>query len=222
MITETPQPKKRKLTATKAKHRVVLKNLAENGGRMTQAIRDSGLYSATVIDNPRKITDSRSWQELVEEELPDSLLTEVHTNLLNATRLDHMVFPLGPRNEAQRAKFIETEKEKALKAKREWVDQDFLTDEEIRDYLAEVNCTLRRIVHGETARHVYFWAADNLARDKALDKGYKLKGRYAPEGVPPPRGNTYNFIFSAPVQEKIKVMENDIKKLLIIPHAKQD
>ncbi len=31
------------------------------------------------------------------------------------------------------------------------------------------------------ARHVYFWSADNKARDGALDMAYKLKGKYAPE-----------------------------------------
>ncbi len=219
---EATQPKpKKKISAVKVKHRKVLTKLAENGGKLAEAIRETGLYSESVARNPDKITNSKTWQELVEEEMPDSLLADVHKSLLNASRLDHMVFPLGPRNEAQRAKYVEQEKAKALKANREWVEQDFLTDDDIAEYLADVNCTLRRIVHGETARHVYFFAADNKARDAALDKGYKLKGRYGNEGVPPPRGNTYNFVFSSEAQAQIRALENGLKQLFTQPNKPQ-
>ena len=219
MVTKTPQRKKHVLTATKAKHRKVLTNLAKNGGKLAEAIRDTGLYSEEVARNPSKITNSRSWNELVEEELPDELLTEVHTGLLKATRLDHMVFPLGPRTNKQKKTIQALPKKLSTILDAEMQMQETeLSDEDIVAMLAEVNCTVRKIVHGETARHVYFWAADNLARDKALDKGYKLKGRYGDEGVPPPRGNIYNFIFGAEVQEKIRVMEGDIKKMLVQPN----
>lgn len=218
MVTKAPQPKK-KISAVKTKHRQVLAKLDENGGNLAEAIRETGLYSESVALNPQKITESKSFQELLEEEMPDSLLSTVHKSLLNATHLDHMTFPLGPRTSKEKKKWVEAKIAKAIAAGKtaDSVDQDVMSDEDIGEMLAEVNCKLRRVVHGETARHVYFWAYDNMARDKALDKGYKLKGRYGNEGVPPPRGNTYNFVFSAEAQEQIKALEGGLRKLFMQP-----
>jgi len=217
MMANQPQPKKAKVKFTRPsvaeKHKRVLTNLVENGGNLGKAIRDTGLYSESVAETPTKILNSKTWNELVEEVMPDSLLSEVHTGLLRSTRLDHMVFPLGPKGEDDE-NFSGAQPNKESSEPEQTKERTSLTDKEIVAMLAETGCTVRRIVHGETARHVYFWAPDNMARDKALDKGYKLKGRYGSEGVIPPRGNTYNFIFSAPVQERVNEIESEIKKLL--------
>lgn len=101
-------------------------------------------------------------QNAIHAALDDDLLAEKHLQLLNSTTLDNMTFPLGP------------------KTKAECVDDTKLSDEEIRELLLEVNCKVRRIVHSEHARYVYFWCADNKARKDALDMAYKLKGNYAP------------------------------------------
>ena len=179
------------------RHKKVLKNLTENGGNMRNAILDAG-YSQEIADNPQKITESKTWNEVVEEELGDGELMEKHKQLLNSSRIDHMVFGLGPKKN-------EDKKE----------GEDVLSDVEIIEMLAEVNCKVRRIVHGEQARHVYFWSNDNKARKEALDMAYKLKGRYGDENQDrKPHGNTYNFIFSAPVQQKIKVIDAEIKEML--------
>jgi len=95
-------------------------------------------------------------QNAIQEALPDEVLGHKHRELLESVTLDHMTFPLESSN-------------------------DPLTDDEIREYLKEVNCKVRRIVHGEQARHVYFWANDNRAVKDALDMAYKLKGKYAPD-----------------------------------------
>lgn len=113
------------------------------------------------------------------EHFDDEEVVKVHKQNLTATRLDHMVFPLGPEGEDDLNFSGATPNQK--NRIEEYVERTTLTDKDIIDMLAEVNCTVRKIVHGETARHVYFWAADNMARDKALDKVYKLKGAYAPE-----------------------------------------
>jgi hypothetical protein len=84
-----------------------------------------------------------------------------------------MVFPLGPEEE--------TDEESGEEESEGDGERTTLTDKEITHMLKEVNCVVRKIVHGRTARHVYFWAADNKARTGAIDMGYKLKGKYAPE-----------------------------------------
>lgn len=99
--------------------------------------------------------------DAIQEALPDEVLGEKHRALLNSTRLEHMVFPLGPKDGE--------------------IDDTKLTDEEIVLLLASVNCTVRKIVHGDIARHVYFWSVDSSAVKGALDMAYKLKGLYAPD-----------------------------------------
>lgn len=136
---------------------------------ISKEMRESGVYSKRTSTKPEKLTRSKGWQTLLETHLSDELLSQTHHDLLKATRLDNMVFPLGVKTEDERLKLPEDKREKVI------------SDEEIVLLLASVNCTVRKIVHGEHARHVYFWSADNKARDGALDMAYKLKGKYAPE-----------------------------------------
>ncbi len=59
----------------------------------------------------------------------------------------------------------------------------------------------------------------------AIDKGLKhSKDIYGviEDNPKSPTGNTYNFIFSAEVQEKVKAIEGEIKQMLIQPHVKED
>lgn len=213
------QQKKLTRPAIAFKHKRVLDNLVENGGNMSKAIRDTGMYSETMSSTPSKITNSVTWNELMEIHISDNELASKHKELLNATRLDHMVFPTGPKNEEEALEYSEEQQTKAEKKGEDYKEVDYLTDDDIRQMLLDVNCKVRRIMHGETARHVYFWASDNKSRKDAIEMGYKLKGRYANDEMSKPRsGNTYNFIFSAPVQEKVKAMEADIKAMLIKPN----
>ena len=145
------------------KQETAIKKVVENGGNVSKAMRDAK-YSIQTAKNPKKLTDSKAWEEIMQQQLPDKAIARVHKELMGATRMEHMTFP--PFNEEK----------KNNKGKGEQ-----LTDDDIVLFLAEVNCRVRRIVHGELVRHVYFWSADNVARDKALDKAYKLKGHYQAE-----------------------------------------
>jgi hypothetical protein len=87
----------------------------------------------------------------IQDALPDDLLAARHLELLNASDIDHMVFPLN------------------------------MMDEDITDLLKENNCTPKRFMHSETQTHVWFFSADNKARKDAIDMAYKIKGSYAPE-----------------------------------------
>lgn len=148
-------------------------------------------YSPAMAKNPQKLTSSKGWKELVDEYLSDKELAQHHQALLNSTRIDHLVFPLGPKDEddinfsGARANQNDGERDEDADPEaampEDYKERTTLTDGEIIEMLAEVNCRVRRIVHGETARHVYFWSSDNRARKDALDMAYKLKGNYAPE-----------------------------------------
>ncbi len=128
----------------------VVKKILENGGNVSKAMRDSG-YSPLTAKTPSKLTDSQGFKNLLEKYLPDKLLTQKHLELLNATDIGHMVFPLKT------------------------------TDQEIKELLASVNCTPKKIQHGMEAIHVWFWARNNKAIKDALELAYKLKGSFAPE-----------------------------------------
>jgi hypothetical protein len=113
-------------------------------------MREAG-YSESTSETPSRLTDSKAWQEAMEKFLPDDDLLKAHKELLAATHIEHMVFPVA------------------------------VTDEEITELLESVNCKPRKFQHGETANHVWFWAKDNMALKNGLDLAYKLKGKYAPE-----------------------------------------
>lgn len=128
--------------------------IQENPGKpIGEAMREAGYATATSL-KPSDLTDSKAWNDLLDEYLPRTALLGTHQGLLRASHLDHMTFPL---------------------------ETPALLDSHIVEMLAELNCKVRRVVHGETARHVYFWSPDNKARNDALEKGYKLRGDYAPE-----------------------------------------
>lgn len=148
---------------------------------ITKEMRESGVYSKATSKHPEKITKSKGWQELLNEHLSDGLLSMRHHELLNATTLDHQTYPMGTRTNAEKEEWYKKREKDAKKKKVPYMQVEILSDEDIRELLASVNCTVRRIVHGEMARYVYFWSADNRARKDALDMGYKLKGKYAPE-----------------------------------------
>lgn len=132
------------------KQKEAIKNVVENGGIISKAMLDAG-YSPNTAKTPQKLTESKAWEELMKKFISDEDLAKAHKQLLDATRIEHMVFPLK------------------------------ITDEEIKELLEEVNCKVRKIQHGDTANHCWFWAKDNNALKNGLDLAYKLKGKYAPE-----------------------------------------
>jgi len=107
-------------------------------------------YSPITAINPSNLTNSKGFKELMEKNLPDNLLTKKHKALLNSKRIEHLVFP------------TKTE------------------DKEIKKLLRSVNCKVRKIQHGEMAKHVWFWSQNDRALKDGLDMAYKLKGKYAP------------------------------------------
>ena len=165
------------------KQKKALDILAGNGGSVGAAMREAG-YSAVTADTPKKLTESKAFKEIFGEYITDEDLAQKHKELLNASRLDHMTFPMGPQTEKEKKVLDAMDVEKPIKSileAEQALQRTDLTDDDIVAMLRELNCTVRRIVHGQTARHVYFWSADNKARKDALDMAYKHRGAYAPE-----------------------------------------
>lgn len=173
-----------------------MKKVVENHGNVSKSMREAG-YSAKSAKNPKNLTESSAWEKLMKKYLPDEMLAETHHQLTRSMRVEHMVFPLGPEGEDD-INMSGGRKKKPKKEKRETdeledqpgggallrrggeeEERTTLTDKQIIKMLAEVGCTVKQIVHGNTARHVYFWAPDSKSRKDGLDMAYKLKGKYA-------------------------------------------
>lgn len=182
------------------------KLMAENGSRpqplpKAEIMKEAG-YSTTIQRAPSKITDSPTFQELLEQYMPNDNLAQVHKRLLNTRKIEHMVFPLGPVDEDdENLSGSNPNAYNALDGLDHPVERTTLSDQEIKDMLAEVNCVVKRIVHGQTARHVYYWAHDAKAQSTALELAYKMKGLIGKgEGDKPPINLNFgvqNFVKTA-------------------------
>lgn len=169
-------PKKRPKKYPTLKQKAVFDKVVNGGKSISAAMRESG-YSATTAQKTEKITATLGWKELMKKHLSDESLSKAHEELLHAKKLDHMVFPPFRHKE-------DDDQDDGDDASDENIGEDFgeqLTDADIRTMLTDVGCTVRKIVHGEQARHVYFWSMNDKARKDALDMAYKLKGHYEAE-----------------------------------------
>jgi hypothetical protein len=68
--------------------------LENRGKSVSSAMREAGYADATA-KNPKNLTGTQAWKDLLEKALPDKKLLTVHKKLLNAQKVEHMVFPLG-------------------------------------------------------------------------------------------------------------------------------
>ncbi|WP_437770629.1 hypothetical protein [Arthrobacter sp. KNU40] len=132
--------------STKRQEKAVQLFVENHGKSVSAAMREAG-YSEATAKNPKNLTRSDTWQELLEKALPDKKLLSAHKKILNAQKLEHMVFPLG------------------------------MDEVDIKKLLNSVGSTPRKIKHGESAIHVWFWSPDQKARANAVDMAYKLKGK---------------------------------------------
>jgi hypothetical protein len=157
-----------------------------NGGKVGPAMREIGL-SEKYADNPQKFTATIAFQEALAEYkdyFPDSEVVPVHKSLLHSKKIEHMVFPLGPRTDEDEGRDDDEMEPQthggSLIRYGDTAERTTLSDEEIISLLAENNCTVKKIVHGEQARHVYFWVINGQDVAKALEFIYKIRGLYAP------------------------------------------
>lgn len=120
-------------------------------------------YSIQQAKRPSDVTQSKGFQELLDEYLPDELLQKKHREVLDSKFIDHMVFPTA------------------------------MSDEDITELVESVGGTVKKFQHGENATHVWFWSPNPKVRLDAIKLAYAVKGKLgANDRVPEPTGNTYN------------------------------
>ena len=59
--------------------------VVENGGNVSKSMRDAG-YSPGTAENPKKLTESKAWPDLLAKFLPQDKIAKVHAELLEADR----------------------------------------------------------------------------------------------------------------------------------------
>ena len=157
---ESPRPQrkekkeKRKLGVVALKHKVVVDTLIKNVGKSGKNTMQKALVKKGYTNNYAKsgnIKKTKSWNQLMEEYLPDSLLAKTHSELLDFKKLDYMLFNAD------------------------------VKDDDIYELMEKVNCIPKKIIHGIQGTHVYFWQPDGRIRKDATDMAYKVKGKMAPE-----------------------------------------
>ena len=72
----------------------LVKDNKDKLGSMGEVMREAG-YSDNTSRTPQNLTETKGWNELMEEHFPDDMLAEVHKGLLKSKRIEHMVFPLA-------------------------------------------------------------------------------------------------------------------------------
>lgn len=134
--------------ATRRQELAVQIYLGNPGISKSEAMRRAG-YAENTIKNPKDLTESPAWKELLEQHLSDKKLVNKHKELLEATKLESATFP------------------------------NFVPKDMIREILLEAGCKPRNYeMNPKTGiTHVWYWAPDRKAQASALDLAYKLKGR---------------------------------------------
>ncbi len=128
---------------------------------MGKLMRDVG-YSESYSTNPaQKKNTKRTWADLMEEFLPESLVAQRHGELLNASAIDSYTFTQSDNGGRE------------------------ITDEEIKEIVESVaGCKLIYIKRAKYLGTIaFFQVPDARARKEAVDLAHKLRGKYAPEQI---------------------------------------
>lgn len=146
------------------KQKLAFKETLENGGIVGRAMKKAN-YKPSLQKNPKKLTESKGWNQLMDKYLSEATLAKKHEELLNATVLLQMHFP------------------------------EYTSDKEIKMTIEKAGSKLVKTIISEVTypgkkgkeditvikKIAYYAAPNTMTQDKALDKAYKLRGSYAAE-----------------------------------------
>lgn len=110
-------------------------------------------YSKRSAEKPQVVTRSKGFRELFAEVFTPEYLQKNHEELMNSKTVQHMPFHYK------------------------------IKDDEIKEIINNNGFTYVGTKRFMVTAIVFFLAPDNLTRDKALDKAYKILGSYAPVKV---------------------------------------
>lgn len=149
---------KRRGTKPTIRQKTVFKEVL-NGSSISKAMIKAG-YSPTTASTTGKLTNTLGWKQLVDKFLSDDILVRRHIEQLNSSKHAKLYFD---------------------------IDDD---DDLIKRVCKQLGVELLYIKENKdkTGKTANVKAPDFFYRDLALDKAYKLKGRY-PKEIPNPNSN---------------------------------
>lgn len=68
------------------KQKIALEKVMENHGNVSRAMLEAG-YDPTTAKNPKNLTESKAWNEMMEEYLPDNKVLQTHAEALEANKV---------------------------------------------------------------------------------------------------------------------------------------
>lgn len=137
-----------------------MEKVAESGGKksVSRAMREVG-YSPITAATPKKLTGSKTWENLMEKHLPEKELAKIHNELLHNNYLEEIDFP-------------DTTPNLEIKRRLQGITGASLKGIE----------TLNVPFKGKLKR-AYVILPNPKSRKEALELAYKLQGKFAPERV---------------------------------------
>lgn len=136
-----------------AKQEATFRDQLENPGKaLSKSMRENG-FKPGMAKNPQDLKKTKGWQELTDKFLNDKELMKKHNEQLNSSRMTKMYFDIDD------------------------------SDSDIRKVCKELGVELLyvKLNKDKTGKTVNVKAPDFFYRDLALDKAYKLKGKYSAE-----------------------------------------
>jgi len=169
--------------------------LANGDKTKAQVIREAG-YPESRQNDTSKIFSRPILAVLDRLGITEGLASEVVKKNLKSKKIEHFTFP--PYNKEA----IKPDNGQEYRTAEKKGEQ--LTDQEIIVMMNEVNCTVKKIVHGDLVRHVYFWSPDSKTQLEAADMIFNLIGSYAPKKVEGKHDHRVGIFSMGELRKKMK------------------
>lgn len=132
------------LTRPERVEKILSENIRKPVG---EAMLEAG-YSPSYSKHPQDLKKNKAWQRIMKKYLPDDELGKKHQKLLNASKIDHYVFPATT------------------------------SDEDIKALIDSVEgLTFIKIQGNAQWKRCYFSVPDNDTQGRMLELAYKIKGK---------------------------------------------
>lgn len=145
------KPRKKYNVKPSAKALQAMKIMTENVGiSKGEAMRMAG-YSKSVSESPKKLTGQASWQDMMDNIIPESMVFAAHKKMFCAKKVDYFSFPKD------------------------------MSDREIIEHVASVGIKVINIRHSDKGKLAFYASDDNQAIKAAIDMANKMRKRYEDE-----------------------------------------
>lgn len=136
------------------KQKAVVKDLLENTGKpVSKAMSDAG-YPYATAKNPQQLTNSKGFNEYLDELMPESKVAEIQARLIGANDLQEKLYPLT------------------------------MSAEEIKSLTEAIRGSeLKLIKDFGGFRHAFYTTDDRLTQKSGVEMYHKVRGNFAPEKV---------------------------------------